>query len=80
MSIAVLGRSSRDQELEILGSSDGSPLQQFTLTRPPVLGNSLELRIREPLGDEELEQLAKTPEKVKKMYPDFRSLVLVGKR
>lgn len=38
---------------ELLGSSDGSPNLTVKLARPPVLDQSLELRVREPLGDEE---------------------------
>jgi hypothetical protein len=44
-------------ELELLGSSDGSPGQRATLARPPVLEQSLELRVLEPLGDEEKAEL-----------------------
>ncbi len=46
-------------ELERLGSSDGSPGQAVRLTRPPVIADSLELRIREPLGDEDVEALTR---------------------
>jgi hypothetical protein len=42
---------------ELLGSSDGSPGLTVRLARPPVLRNTLELRVREPLGEEELESL-----------------------
>jgi hypothetical protein len=45
------------QAPELLGSSDGSPGQRVTLARPPVLADSLELRVREPLGDEDVEEL-----------------------
>ena len=38
---------------ELLGSSDGAPNLTFTLARPPVLQDTLELRVKEPLGDEE---------------------------
>jgi hypothetical protein len=46
-------------ELERLGSSDGSPGQAVRLARPPVIADSLELRIREPLGDEDVEALTR---------------------
>lgn len=38
---------------ELLGSSDGAPNLTLRLARPPVLRNTLELRVREPLGEEE---------------------------
>jgi hypothetical protein len=43
---------------ELLGSSDGAPHLTFTLARPPVLRDTLELRVREPLGEEERAELA----------------------
>jgi hypothetical protein len=54
---AVFASASETQELEHLGSSDGSPRQKVALGRPPVLERSLELRVREPLGDEEVQAL-----------------------
>lgn len=42
---------------ERLGSSDGSPSLSVQLARPPVLRDSLELRVREPLGEEERRRL-----------------------
>ena len=45
------------QARELLGASDGSPMQRVTLARPPVLADSLVLRVREPLGDEEISSL-----------------------
>lgn len=44
---------------ELLGSSDGSPNLTVRLARPPVLRNTLELRVMEPLGEEEREALLK---------------------
>jgi hypothetical protein len=50
---------------ELLGSSDGAPNLMVRLARPPVLRNTLELRIREPLGEEEREALVRNdPQKV----------------
>jgi hypothetical protein len=49
--------ASETQPPERLGSSDGSPGQRVTVARPPVIADSLELRVREPLGDEEIEEL-----------------------
>jgi hypothetical protein len=45
---------------ELLGSSDGAPNLTVRLARPPVLHNSLELRVREPLGEEERSALRAT--------------------
>lgn len=66
---AVWARAVETLEMEVLGSSDGSPLQRVALTRPPVLRDSLQLRVREPLGNEEAELLARTPGKVKRDVP-----------
>ena len=44
---------------ELIGSSDGAPNLRFRLARPPVLRDTLELRVREPLGEEEREALVK---------------------
>ncbi|WP_342315380.1 hypothetical protein [Lysobacter sp. FW306-1B-D06B] len=38
---------------ERLGSSEGAPDLTLVLARPPVLRGTLELRVREPLGEEE---------------------------
>ena len=53
----VFARASETQPLERLGSSDGSPNQVVTLARAPVLQGSLELRVLEPLGDEDVQAL-----------------------
>ena len=42
---------------ELVGSSNGAPDLTFTLQRPPLLLDTLELRVNEPLGDEEQKQL-----------------------
>jgi baseplate J-like protein len=44
---------------ELIGSSDGSPNLALRLARPPVLRDALELRVKEPLGEEEREALLK---------------------
>jgi hypothetical protein len=44
---------------ERLGSSEGAPNLVLNLARPPVLRDTLELRVREPLGDEERATLRK---------------------
>lgn len=42
---------------EPLGSSDGRPHLTVRVARPPLLQDTLELRVREPLDDEERQQL-----------------------
>jgi hypothetical protein len=44
---------------ELLGSSDGAPNLTVHLARPPVLRDTLELRVKEPLGEEERAALLK---------------------
>jgi hypothetical protein len=51
---AASAEAAETQDFEILGSSDGSPAQRVTLARPPVLAESLDLRVREPLADEDI--------------------------
>ena len=48
---------------ELVGSSEGAPNLTLTLARPPVLDHTLELRVREPLGEEELADLRKADER-----------------
>lgn len=50
---AVWASATETLTRELLGSSDGAPRMTFTVARPPLLKDSLELRVREPLGDEE---------------------------
>ena len=47
---------------ELLGSSDGAPNLVVRLARPPVLRDTLELRVKEPLGEEESAALRKLDE------------------
>ncbi len=54
---AASAEAAETQDFEILGSSDGSPTQQVTLARLPVLAGSLDLRVREPLADEDIAAL-----------------------
>jgi predicted phage baseplate assembly protein len=54
---AVYAKSTETLTRELLGSADGSPNLTVTLARPPVLDGTLELRVREPLGDQELKDL-----------------------
>jgi hypothetical protein len=50
---AVWASATETLTRELLGSSDGSPHLQVRLARPPVLHDTLELRIREPLSQNE---------------------------
>jgi len=54
---AVWARAAATQKNERLGSSDGSPEQQFRLALVPILDESLSLRVLEPLEDEEVERI-----------------------
>jgi hypothetical protein len=54
---AVTADAAVTQDLEVLGSSDGSPNQRVTLARLPVLAGSLDLRVLEPLADEDIAAL-----------------------
>ena len=54
---AVFASAAETLTRELLGSSQGAPNLTFFLARPPVLRDTLELRVKEPLGDEEREQL-----------------------
>ena len=57
---------------ELLGSSDGRPSLTVTLARPPLLQDSLELRVREALGEEELKALTdEDPNLVKSNVTDL---------
>jgi hypothetical protein len=55
---AVFASSKETLTRELIGSSDGSQNLTLRLARPPVLRDTLELRVREPLGEEERLELA----------------------
>jgi hypothetical protein len=57
---AVWARATETLTRERVGSSEGAPGLTLRLARPPLLDRSLELRVREPLGDEEREALRST--------------------
>lgn len=62
---AVWASATETLTRELLGSSDGAPFLTFRVARPPVLRDTLELRVREPLGDEERAELREDdPQKV----------------
>jgi hypothetical protein len=50
---AVWASATETLTRELLGSSDGMPNMSVRLARPPVLYHTLELRVKEPLGEEE---------------------------
>ncbi len=54
---AVWARATETMTRERVGSSEGAPGLTLRLARPPLLDRSLELRVREPLGDEERKAL-----------------------
>ncbi len=54
---AVWASATETLTRELLGSSDGAPNMLVRLARPPVLRNTLELRVKEPLDEEERNQL-----------------------
>jgi hypothetical protein len=54
---AAWAEAAESQEMEILGSSDGAPNQKVSVARPPVLDKSLELRVREPLTEDQVAEL-----------------------
>lgn len=54
---AVWARAAETLTRELLGSSEGAPNLTVFLARPPVLQDTLELRVREPLTDEERQDL-----------------------
>ncbi len=49
--------AAQTQTREVLGSSQGAPGMLVTLARPPLLHDTLELRVNEPLGEEEVAAL-----------------------
>ncbi len=63
---AAWSLAAQTQTLELLGSSEGAPRMIVRVARPPLLRNTLELRVREPLGEEEVRALLDAnPEAVK---------------
>jgi hypothetical protein len=54
---AVWASAAETLTRELLGSSEGAPNLTVRLARPPVLRDSLELRVKEPLGEEERQKL-----------------------
>jgi hypothetical protein len=50
---AVWANAAETMTRELVGSSEGAPNLTLYLSRPPLLDNTLELRVKEPLGEEE---------------------------
>ncbi len=50
---AVWASATETLTRELVGSSEGAPDLALRLARPPVLHDTLELRVKEPLGEEE---------------------------
>jgi hypothetical protein len=50
---AVWAHAAETMTRELVGSSEGAPNLTLQLARPPLLKDSLELRVKEPLGTEE---------------------------
>jgi hypothetical protein len=68
----VWAQSAETMTRELLGSSGGQPRLAVTLARPPLLEGSLELRVREPLGEEERKSLTdQNPDLVKNGIADL---------
>jgi hypothetical protein len=57
---AVWASATETLTRELLGSSEGAPNITVSVARPPVLHDTLELRVREPLSDEERDELRQT--------------------
>jgi predicted phage baseplate assembly protein len=57
---AAEAEQARSIKQEILGASNGEPHQRFFLSKTPVIANSLELRVREALSEEERLELERT--------------------
>jgi hypothetical protein len=68
---AVMAEQAKSLRQEILGSSLGAPDQSYTLAEPPVLPETLELRVRESLSDEEKAALTAADPEAVAAYADI---------
>lgn len=69
---AAWASATETMRYERLGSSEGAPNLVVNLARPPLLRNTLELRVLEPLGDEERARLVgDDPARVVRDVPDL---------
>jgi hypothetical protein len=67
---AVTAEQAKSLRQEILGSSLGAPDQSYTLAEAPVLPETLDLRVRESLSDEEKAALTATDPDAVASYAD----------
>jgi len=68
---AVMAEQAKSLRQEILGSSLGAPDQSYTLAEAPVLPETLELRVRESLSDEEKAELVSDDPEAVASYDDI---------
>lgn len=69
---AVWARAAETMTRELVGSSEGAPNLALQLARPPLLKDSLELRVKEALGEEERDLLVEgEPDKVRSEVTDL---------
>jgi hypothetical protein len=69
---AAWARATETLTRELLGSSEGAPNLTVKLARPPVLADSLVLRVKEPLGEEARQALlAENPQSVLTDVPEL---------
>lgn len=67
---AVSAEQAKSLRQEILGSSLGAPDQSYLLAEAPVLPETLEIRVRESLGDEERSKLISAGPEAVASYAD----------
>ncbi|MDB5669981.1 MAG: hypothetical protein JWO25_940 [Alphaproteobacteria bacterium] len=68
---AVTAEQAKTLRQEILGSSLGAPGQSYRMAEAPVLPETLELRVRESLSDEEKAALTATDPGAVESYPNI---------
>jgi hypothetical protein len=68
---AVWASATETLTRELVGSSQGAPNLTLTLARPPLLADSLELRVKEPLGEEERTALQEQDSQLVKNIPEL---------
>lgn len=69
---AVWASATETLTRELLGSSEGAPNLKLKVARPPVLRDSLVLRVKEPLGEEERSLLSR--QDTERVRSDVREL------
>jgi hypothetical protein len=68
---AVWASATETLTRELVGSSQGAPNLTLRLARPPLLANTLELRVKEPLGVEERAKLLEQDSQLVKNIPEL---------